>query len=91
MPEARLASDDQAELSPYQFSKKIEKVVEEYIRPLLRRDGGDVEIVDIKGALVYVRLAGSCSGCANASLTLKMMVEQILKNEVDQCIRTISV
>ena len=35
-------------LSPYQFSKKIEHAVEQYVRPMLRQDGGDIEIVDIK-------------------------------------------
>ena len=47
-------------VSPYQFSKKVEKAVEEYVRPMLRQDGGDVEIVDIKDTLVYCRLAGAC-------------------------------
>jgi NifU-like protein len=78
-------------LSPYQFSKKIEKAVEEYIRPMLMRDGGDVEIVDIKDSLIYCRLRGACAGCAAASQTLKLMVEKTLKEMVDQRIRVIEV
>lgn len=78
-------------LSPYQFSKKVEKAIEEYIRPMLRMDGGDVEIVDIKGNVVYCRLAGACSGCTGASQTLKMMVERTLKDAVDERIRVIEV
>ena len=58
---------------------------------MLQNDGGDVEIVDIKGALVYCRLAGACAGCAGASQTLKMMVERTLKEMVDEHIRIIEV
>ncbi|MBM4370161.1 MAG: iron-sulfur cluster assembly scaffold protein [Deltaproteobacteria bacterium] len=79
----------EAELSPYQFSKKVERVVEEYVRPMLRRDGGDVEIVDIKDRLVYCQLRGACHGCAGATMTLKLMVERTLKEQVDDRIRVI--
>jgi NifU-like protein len=82
---------DVAELSPFQFAKKIEKVIDEYVRPSLRMDGGDVEVVDIKGTVVYCSLKGACSGCAGASLTLKMMVERALKEEVDDRIHVIEV
>jgi len=78
-------------LSPYQFGKKVEKVMDEYIRPMLQRDGGDVEIVDIKDTLIYCGLRGACAGCANASQTLKMMVERTLKDNVDERIRVIDV
>ncbi len=78
-------------LSPYQFGKSVEKVMEEYIRPMLKRDGGDVEIVDIKDTLVYCVLKGACAGCANANQTLKMMVEKTLKDMVDERIRVIDV
>jgi NifU-like protein len=78
-------------LSSYQFAKKIEKAVEEYIRPMLRQDGGDMEIIDIKANLVYCRLVGACGGCAKASQTLQLMVERTLKEMVDERIRVIQV
>ena len=78
-------------LSPYQFSKRIEAAVDEYIRPMLAQDGGDVEIIDIKDTLVYCRLAGACAGCAGAAQTLKMMVEKTLKEVVDERIRVVEV
>lgn len=52
-----VAKDEKMALSPYQFTKKVEKTVDEYVRPMLRQDGGDVEILDIKDTLVYCRLA----------------------------------
>ena len=85
------ASGPQPELSPYQFAKKVERVMEEYICPMIRRDGGDVELVDIKETLVYCRLGGACAGCANANLTLKMMIEKTLKDRIDERIRVIAV
>jgi NifU-like protein len=78
-------------LSPYQFSKKVEKVLDEYIRPMLQHDGGDVEIVDIKDHLVYCSLRGACAGCAGATQTLKLMVEKTLKDLVDERIRVVAV
>jgi NifU-like protein len=92
MPQPRESVDDpQNDLSPYQFSKKVESTVDEYIRPMLKKDGGDIEIVDIKKLLVYVQLSGSCEGCVNSTATLKMMIEQTLKNRVDERIRVIAV
>jgi len=88
---ASVAKDEKTVLSPYQFTKKVEKTVDEYVRPMLRQDGGDVEILDIKDTLVYCRLAGACQGCVNASQTLRMMVERTLKDMVDERIRVIEV
>jgi len=85
------AKGDGAVLSPYQFSKKIERVMEEYVRPMLQRDGGDVEILDIKDHVVYCQLAGACRACVGAEMTLKLMVERVLKDQVDERIRVISV
>jgi NifU-like protein len=78
-------------ISPYQFSKKVEKAIEEYVSPMLKKDGGDLEIVDIKDNLVYCRLTGACVGCPSSSQTLKMMVEKTLKDMVDQRVRVIEV
>ena len=84
-------STETGEISPYQFAKKVEKAIEEYVRPSLQRDGGDIEIVDIKGTMVYCRLSGACSGCPQAGMTMKLMVEQVLKDHVDERIRVIEV
>jgi NifU-like protein len=78
-------------LSPYQLGKSIEQTMDDYIRPMLKQDGGDVDIVDIKDTIVYVRLVGACANCAGASMTLKNLVEKTLKDRVDDRIRVISV
>jgi NifU-like protein len=86
----KVIKEERPALSPYRFAKEVEQTIEEKIRPLLQQDGGDVELVDIKDQLVYVRLEGACSGCPGASVTLKKMVEQTLKDQVDDRIRIIS-
>jgi len=78
-------------ISPYRFAKLVERAVDEYVRPMLRQDGGDIEIVDIKDHTVYARLGGVCAGCIGASATLKMMVENTLKERIDDRIRVIAV
>jgi Fe-S cluster biogenesis protein NfuA len=56
---------------------------------MLRKDSGDLELVDIKDTLVYVKLVGACSDCVGSSRTLKMLVEQALKDQVDERIRVV--
>ncbi|HOM17992.1 MAG TPA: iron-sulfur cluster assembly scaffold protein [Thermoguttaceae bacterium] len=88
---ARPSGDGREELSPYQFAKKVEKTIDQYVRPMLQQDGGDVELVDIKDHLIYCQLRGACAGCSGAGLTLKLMVEQVLKEQVDERIRVVQV
>jgi len=62
---------------------KVEEVLNK-IRPNLILDGGNVELVDVNEGVVKVRLTGACSGCAMATLTLKMGIERILKQEIPE-------
>jgi len=54
------------------------------IRPMLQRDGGDLELVSVNDGKVEVRLTGACAGCPMSTMTLKMGIEQILKQEVPE-------
>lgn len=64
---------------------EIKKVIEK-LRPYLQRDGGDIEFVDFKDGIVYVRMLGACVGCSLIDSTLKDGVEQILMEEVPEVI-----
>ena len=86
-----VATATEQELSPYQVGKKIEKAMDDSIRPLLQKDGGDLEIVDIKNNMVYVQLKGACSDCIGSGQTLKMLVERTLKDTVDERIKVIQI
>ncbi len=78
-------------MSPYKFAKKVEEVLDAYVRPQLQQDGGDLEIIDIKDTIIYCQLTGACQGCASGDRTIKMMVEQALKDRVDKRARVIAV
>ncbi|RUM50916.1 MAG: NifU family protein [Hydrogenothermus sp.] len=71
--------------------EKVEEVLES-IRPALRFDGGDVELVDIgEDGTVYVRLMGACSGCSMSLLTLKGGIEQRLKQAIPEVKEVVAV
>ena len=65
----------------------IEDVIDREIRPALRQDGGDLELVDVDGNIVKVRFRGACSGCVVSAITLKDVVEARLKDNVSEEIR----
>ena len=88
---AASSADSGSGMTPYRFAKEIERTMDEYIRPMLQRDGGDLEIVDIKDKIVYCRLAGACAGCAGARQTLHMLVERTLKDMVDEDVKVVQV
>jgi NifU-like protein len=62
--------------------KLIEEVIEKEIRPLLRKDGGDIELVDVVDNRVLVALRGMCANCQVAHFTLKDVVEARLREFV---------
>ncbi len=61
------------------MEQKINEALE-VIRPILQRDGGDIEFVEYtEDKVVKVRLKGHCAGCPGAQMTIKGVVEKILK------------
>ena len=65
-----------------EIKAKVITVLEK-IRPFLNRDGGDLEFVDFKDGIVYVRMLGACEGCALIDDTLQVGVALILMEEVE--------
>ncbi|MGQ9476911.1 MAG: NifU family protein [Candidatus Bipolaricaulia bacterium] len=64
--------------------ERVEEALEQ-IRPMLRADGGDVELIDVTDeGLVRVKLIGACGGCPMAMMTLKEGIERLLKEEVPE-------
>lgn len=62
--------------------KKITEVVEKRIRPYMRMDGGDIEIVGLTPKkILKVRLRGMCVGCPAAPITLEMGVQNLILEE----------
>lgn len=77
--------------SPFQFARLVERAIEEHVRPALRADGGDIELVDIKGKKVFCSLRGNCTSCPGASRTLSLVVENALRANVDPAIDVVPV
>ncbi len=69
----------------------IQQVLEEEIKPLLAKDGGDVELFDVEGDLVKVTLQGACGSCASSTATLKGGIEARLKERVSPDLTVIAV
>ncbi|PKQ37142.1 MAG: hypothetical protein CVT59_09500 [Actinobacteria bacterium HGW-Actinobacteria-1] len=64
--------------------KELVQEVLDRIRPALQADGGDVELVDVEGGVVKVRLVGACAGCPMSQLTLANGVERVLKEQIPE-------
>jgi len=62
--------------------EKVKEVLEE-IRPYLKADGGDAELVEVtEDGVVKLRLVGACGHCPMSTMTLKMGIEKKLKEKV---------
>jgi Fe-S cluster biogenesis protein NfuA len=72
------------------MKEKVEKALDK-IRPALMADGGNVELVDVEGETVKVKLTGACGGCPMSQLTLKMGIERFLKKEIPEIKEVIAV
>ena len=63
--------------------EKVEEVLEK-VRAGLKSEGGDIELVEIKESVVYVKLKGACGTCAMSTLTLRNWVEASIKREIPE-------
>ncbi len=65
------------------MKERVEAALDK-IRPALRADGGDVELVDVKEGVATVRLTGACGGCPMSAMTLRMGIERVIKEDVPE-------
>ncbi len=72
------------------MKEEVEAVLET-LRPMLLKDGGNVELVNIDDGVVKVRLVGSCVSCSSSTMTLKMGIERALKKAVPmvRCVESV--
>ena len=67
-----------------------EKVLDE-LRPFLMADGGNVEVVEIDGPIVKVRLQGACGSCPSSTMTLKMGIERKMRESIPEVSEVVQV
>ena len=65
------------------LKERVEAVLEK-VRVGLKSEGGDIELVDVRDNVVYVRLKGACGTCQMSSLTMKNWVESSIKEEIPE-------
>ena len=70
--------------------ENVERALDE-LRPFLMADGGNVEVVEIDGPVVKVRLQGSCGSCPSSTMTLKMGIERKLREAIPEVSEVVQV
>lgn len=70
-------------LTNVQRMQKVLKVIDDEIRPRLQSDGGDIELVDVDGKRVSVSFRGRCSQCRSSEVTIRNLVEKMLREHVE--------
>ncbi|MGF1491043.1 MAG: NifU family protein [Microcoleaceae cyanobacterium] len=68
----------------------VETVLDE-LRPYLMADGGNVEVVELDGPVVRLRLQGACGSCPSSTMTLKMGIERRLKEKIPEIAEVMAV
>lgn len=74
--------EEKPKLTQLQKIKLIEETIDRQVRPILRRDGGDLELHDVDGDRVMVKFVGACVSCPVSSVTLKDVVETQLREAI---------
>lgn len=64
-------------------TENVETVLDE-LRPYLMSDGGNVELVELDGPIVKLRLQGACGSCPSSAMTLRMGIERRLKEMIPE-------
>ncbi|MBD2151416.1 NifU family protein [Pseudanabaena sp. FACHB-1277] len=64
-------------------TENVENILDE-LRPYLMSDGGNVELVEIEGPIVRLRLQGACGSCPSSAMTLRMGIERKLREEIPE-------
>ena len=73
------------------LQEPVNTIIKNKIAPMLARDGGAIELLDIKNARVFVQLKGACVGCSASSSTLKYIGEKELKAAIHPDLQIVNV
>lgn len=73
------------------LQEPVNNIISKKIAPMLARDGGAIELLDIKNSKVFIQLKGACVGCSASGSTLKYIVEKELKSAIHPDLQIINV
>ena len=71
--------------------KRIDAVLDEKVRPMLRSHGGEIQVDHLEDKVLYVKLLGQCAGCPSADLTNETLVEAELVKELPELVCKVAV
>lgn len=78
LPDQEHGSDDS------EVARKIKQILDDQVRPAVAMDGGDIVFDRFEQGVVYLELKGSCAGCPSSTATLKMGIEQHLREVIPE-------
>ncbi len=73
------------------LQEPVNNIINKKIAPMLARDGGAIELLDIKNSKIFIQLKGACVGCSASGSTLKYIVEKELKSAIHPDLQIINV
>lgn len=84
LPGPRLEPTTLTQHADHSLTSRVNEVLEA-LRPMIQRDGGDIELVQITPTnVVQIRFQGACVGCPSSEMTLRMGIEENLKTHVPE-------
>lgn len=81
-----VGSESEATQLSSEIEQKIQKFLDDEVRPAVAMDGGDVTLDRFEAGIAYLSMQGACSGCPSSSMTLKMGIETKLKAAIPEVI-----
>lgn len=89
LAELKKKGEDKKRLTPSKMTmleriRLIQESLEKDIRPSLRVDGGDIELIDVEGNIIYVKLTGNCQHCPSLGFTINTLITQKLRQAVNE-------
>jgi Fe-S cluster biogenesis protein NfuA len=74
-----------------EIEQRIQKILDEEIRPAVANDGGDITLERFENGIVYLHMKGSCAGCPSSTMTLKMGIESRLREMIPEVQEVVAV
>jgi len=71
--------------------EEVKEVIDKEIKPILAREGGDIDLVSVDDGVVKVKLKGACGGCPMSAMTLANFVEATIKKRLSNVKRVVNV
>lgn len=88
LPEALLNQNSKAETD---VEKLIVEILDRDIRPAVAMDGGDITFEKYQDGIVFLHMQGSCSGCPSSTATLKMGIENRLREKIPEIVEVVAI